>query len=216
MPAKPLVRRLLWRLVAGSAILAAVGSTCCIVAGSAWAQATHAARYRATIDSVAPGSLSLITRAGQLVTMAFESDVAILAIVPMKLEDIKPGAYIGAAAIPQPDGTQRALEVHVYPENMRGTAEGHGAYDLKPRSTITSGTVGAVTGNAGRTFAVTYPDGGKTIVVPPDTPVVTFEPGSPALLVPGAHVIVMGSEASDGSLSATRILVGKNGLVPPM
>ncbi len=149
--------------------------------------------------------------------MAFASDTAILAIVPMKLEDIKPGAYIGAAATPQPDGTQRALEVHVFPENMRGTDEGHGPFDLKPHSTMTNGTVGAVTGTPGRRFnALSYQDGAKTIVVPPDAPVVGFEPGSPALLVSGAHVIVTGIEASDGSLSATRILVGKNGLVPPM
>ena len=208
MPAQPLVRRQLWQLAAGAAALAAIGS--------ARAQATHAVRYRATIDTVAPDSLSLTTRAGQQLTLTFASDTVILAVVAMKLEDIKPGAYIGAAAMPQPDGTQRALEVHVFPENMRGTAEGHGPFDLKPLSTVTNGTVGAVTGSVGRTFTVTDQDGQKTIVVPPDTPVVTFELGSPALLVPGAHVIVMGIEASDGSLSATRILVGKNGLVPPM
>jgi len=208
MPTKPWARRKLWQLAAGAAALAA--------ADSARAQATHVVRYRATIDTVATDSLSLTTRAGQQLTLAFASDTVILAVVPTKLEDIKPGAYIGAAAMPQPDGTQRALEVHLYPETMRGTAEGHGPFDLKPRSTMTNGTVGAVTGNPGRTFTVTYQDGAKTIVVPPDTPVVTFEPGSPALLVPGAHVIVTGIEASDGSLSATRILVGKNGLVPPM
>jgi hypothetical protein len=208
MSAQPLARRQLWRLAAGAAALVATGS--------AWAQATHAVRYRATIDAVAPDSLSVTTRTGQQLTLALASDTVILAIVPMKLEDIKPGAYIGAAAMPQPDGTQRALEVHLYPENMRGAAEGHGPFDLKPRSTMTNGTVGAVTGNPERTFTVTYQDGAKTIVVPPDTPIVTFEPGSPTLLVPGARVIVMGIEASDGSLAATRILVGKNGLVPPM
>jgi hypothetical protein len=216
MPAQPLARRKLWQVAAGAAALVAAGFASGSVSGPAWAQATHAVRYRATIDAVAPDSLSLTTRAGQQLTVAFASDTVILAVVPMKLEDIRPGAYIGAAAMPQPDGTQRALEVHVFPENMRGTAEGHGPFDLKPRSTMTNGSVGAVTGDAGRTFTVTYQDGEKTIVVPPDTPVVTFEPGSPALLVPGAHVIVMGIEASDGSLSATRILVGKNGLVPPM
>lgn len=208
MPAQPLVRRQLWKLAAGAAAL--------VAAGPAWAQATHSVRYRATIDSVAQDSLSLTTRSGQQLSMAFASDTVILAIVPMKLQDIRQGAYIGAAAMPQPDGTQRALEVHVFPDTMRGTAEGHGSYDLKPLSTMTNGTVSAVTGNAERRFTVTYQDGAKTLVVPPDTPVVTFEPGSPALLVPGAHVIVVGIEASDGSLSATRILVGQNGLVPPM
>jgi Domain of unknown function (DUF5666) len=216
MPAQPLVRRLLWQVAAGLAAFAAVGSPPGSVAISAWAQATHAVRYRARIDSAASGNLNLITRAGQMLTMTVASDTVILAIVPMKLEDIRPGAYVGAAAMPQSDGTQRALEVHEFPESMRGTDEGHGSFDLRPRSTMTNGTVGAVTGSPGRTFTLTYRDGAKTIVVPPDTPVVMFEPGSADLLVPGAHVIVVGIEASDGSLSATRILVGKNGLVPPM
>ncbi len=126
MPAQPLLRRQLWRVVAGIAAIAS--SLPFAVAGSAWAQATHAVRYRATIDSVAPDSLNLITREGQLLTIAVSSDTVILAIVPMKLGDIKPGAYIGSAGMPQPDGTQRALEVHVFPENLRGTDEGHGAY----------------------------------------------------------------------------------------
>jgi hypothetical protein len=81
---------------------------------------------------------------------------------------------------------------------------------------MTNGTVGTVTVGTGRTLTVAYQGGTKTIVVPPDTPVVTYEPGSRALLVPGAHVIVMATEASDGKLSATRIAVGKDGLVPPM
>jgi hypothetical protein len=211
MPAQPLVRRQLWRVAAGAAALA-VGFAC----SPSWAQATHAVKYRATIDAATPDTISLTTRTGQQLIMAYASDTVILAVVPMKLEDIKPGAYIGAAAMPQPDGTQRALEVHVFPENMRGTAEGHGPYDLKPRSTMTTGTVSAVAGSTGRTFTVTFQYGVKTIVVPPDAPVVTFEPGSPALLMPGARVIVTGIEASDGSLFATRMLVGKDGLIPPM
>ena len=211
MPAQPLVRRQLWQLAAGAVALAVASAR-----RSAWAQATHAVKYRATIEAATSDNLSLTTRTGQQLVMEYASDTVILAVVPIKLEDIKPGGYIGAAAMPQPDGTQRALEVHVFPENMRGTAEGHGPYDLKPRSTMTDGTVSTVAGSVGRTFTVTYQDGAKTIVVPPDAPVVTFEPGSPALLVPGAHAIVTGIEASDGSLFATRILVGKNGLVPPM
>jgi hypothetical protein len=205
MPALPLVRRQLWLL-----------SIALAVAGPAWAQSQRSVRIRATIDAASAASLSLTTRVGQQLTVALRSDTVILAIVPMPLEDIKPGAFIGSAAMPQPDGTIRALEVHVFPENMRGTGEGHRPFDLQPRSTMTNGTVGAVTGTTSRTLTVTYPDGAKTIVVPPDTPVVTYEPGSRALLVPGAHVIVMGTEESDGTLSATRIAVGKNGLVPPM
>ena len=211
MPAQPFVRRQLWPMAAGAAAMATTGPA----PSTTWAQATHAVRYRATIDSADPGSISLITRSGQALTMAVAYDTVILAVVPMQLENIRSGAFIGAAAMPQPDGTQRALVVRVFPENMRGTGEGHRPFDLKPQSTMTNATVGAVTDNSGRSLTVTY-QGEKIIVVPRDIPVVTFEPGSPALLVPGAHVIVMGTEASDGSLSASRILVGKNGLVPPM
>jgi len=208
MPATRFARRQVWRLTAGAAVLAA--------AGTSWAQSARTVRIRATIDSVSGGNVMLTTRTGQKLTVAFASDTGIVEIVPIKLEDIKPNSFIGAAAMPQADGTQRALEVHVFPEAMRGTGEGHRPFDLQPQSTMTNGTVGAVTGNVGRTLTVTYQGGEKTIVVPPDTPVVTYEPGSPALLVPGAHVIVMGTEASDGKISATRIAVGKNGLVPPM
>ena len=180
------------------------------------AQSTRSVRYRATIDGLDGRTLSLTTRAGQQVTMTLPSDAVILAIVPMKLEDIGPGAYIGSAAMPRPDGTQRALEVHVFPENMRGTGVGHRPFDLERNSTMTNGTVGAVSGTSERKLKVAYPDGEKIIVVPPDTPVVTFEPGSRDLLVKGAHCIVSGTEAPDGTLSVIRILVGKDGLVPPM
>jgi hypothetical protein len=206
MPAQPIARRRLWPLAAAT-----------LFAGHpSWAQAPRAVRVRATISAADATSISLTTRSGQQMTMTIASDTAVVEIVPIKLEDIKPGSFVGSAAMPQADGTQRALEVHVFPESMRGTGEGHRPFDLQPQSTMTNGTVGAVTGSVGRTLTVSYQGGVKTIVVPPDTPVVTYEPGSAALLVPGAHVIVMGTEGSDGKLSATRIAVGKNGLVPPM
>lgn len=210
MPAQPFVRRQVWRLAAGAVAAAGAGL------GFSWAQSPRTVRIRGTIDASGASSISLTTRSGQQLTVALSSDTVIVAIVPFRLQDIKAGSFIGAAAMPQPDGTQRALEVHVFPESMRGTGEGHRPFDLQPQSTMTNGTVGTVSGSAGRTLTVGYGDGQKTIVVPPDTPVVTYEPGSPALLMPGAHVIVMGTEASDGKLSATRISAGKDGLVPPM
>jgi hypothetical protein len=206
MPARRFSRRHVWHLAAAALMLSR----------SVRAQSPRAVRYRATIDAADARKISLTTRSGQQLTMALASDTVIRAIVPFKLEDIRPGSYIGAAAIPQANGTQRALEVHVFPESMRGTGEGHRPFDLEPRSTMTNGTVGTLTSGTGRTLTIQYQGGEKTIVVPPDTPVVTYEPGSLALLVPGAHCIVSGIEASDGKLSATRILVGKDGLVPPM
>jgi len=203
-----LLRRQLWPFAAWAVTLT--------VAGSGFAQAPKPVRLRASIDAVDTVSLSLTTRAGQKVTVALVPETVVVAIVPIKLEEIKPGSFIGSAAMPQPDGTQRALEVHVFPESMRGTGEGHRPFDLQPESTMTNGTVGAVTGTTGRTLTVGYQGGEKTIVVPPDCPIVTYEPGTRALLVPGAHVILMGTEAADGKISATRVSVGKNGLVPPM
>jgi len=212
MPARRIVRRNVLRLAACAAALAAIPAAIPAV----WAQSPRAVRIRGTIDSVEEGSISLTSRAGQKMTMAVASDTIVVAIVRIKLEDIKPGSFIGTAAMPQPDGTQRALEVHVMPESMRGRGDGHRAFDLQPNSTMTNGTVGTVAGSVGRILTVTYQDGQKTIVVPPDTPIVTFEPASAALLVPGAHVIVTGTEASGGKLTASRISVGKDGLVPPM
>jgi hypothetical protein len=208
MPYPPLVRRHVGKFIAGVVLFAAIGAT----AG----QAREAIRVRATVDTVDGNSLRLTTRTGDKMTASLAPDVAVVEIVPVRLEDIKQGSFIGAAAMPQPDGTQRALEVHVFPESMRGTGEGYRPFDLRPQSTMTNGTVGALTGTVGRTLTVTYQGGKQSIIVPPDTPVVTFEPGSPALLVPNAHVIVMGRRTPDGTMTATRISVGKDGLVPPM
>jgi len=173
-------------------------------------------RLRATIDAIDGKSLSLTTRAGEKVTVSLAPDVAVNAIVPVRLENIKPGSYVGTAAMPQPDGTLRALEVHVMPDSMRGVGEGHRPFDLQPQSTMTNGTVGTVTGSSDRTLTITYAGGEKTVAVAANTPVVTYEPGSPALLVPGAHIILFGNQAPDGKVTATRISVGKDGLVPPM
>jgi hypothetical protein len=204
----PLARRHMGRFIAWAVLFAAIGATT--------GQAQQVARVRATVDAVNGNSLSLTTRSGDKMTISLAPDVAVVAIVPIRLEDIKQGSFIGAAAMPQSDGTQRALEVHVFPESMRGTGEGFRPFDLKPQSTMTNGTVCALTGTVGRTLTVAYQGGKQTIVVPPDTPVVTYEPGSRALLVPNAHVIVMGRRAPDGDMTATRISVGKDGLVPPM
>jgi hypothetical protein len=187
-----------------------------IFAGSAAAHAQSPARLRATIDAVNGNSMALTTRAGDKVTVVVAPDIVVTELSPVKLQDIKPGSFIGSAALPQPDGTERALEVHVFPESMRGTGEGHRPFDLQPQSTMTNGTVGAVTGSTDRTLKVTYQGGETTIVVPPNTPVVTYEPGSRTMLVPGAHIILFGTRAGDGEVTAKRITVGKDGMVPPM
>jgi hypothetical protein len=206
MPTIPLPRRRVW-------LVAAAGLA---VRWPALADAPKPFRTRGTIDEVGPESMKLTSRTGEKITVALNSATTVVAIVPTKLEEIKPGSFIGTAAMPQADGTQRALEVHVFPESMRGTGEGHRPFDLQPQSTMTNGTVGAVTGTTGKTLTVTYQGGEKTITVPPGTPIVTYEPATRAMLAAGGHVILFGTQADDGSITATRISVGKNGLVPPM
>ena len=141
------------------------------------------------------------------------------AVVTIDLAAIKQGAFIGTASMPQPDGTLTALEVLVFPEAMRGSGEGHYAWDLKPGSMMTKATVAEVatlTQTHGRQLSLKYKDGEKTMVVPEDVPIVTFEPGERAMLLPGAHIVLTAAKQPDGSLTAGARGGGKNGLVPPM
>ena len=192
------------------------GAAALLLTAPARAQAPRTVRIRASIDSIDGDVLSLTTRRGEKLTLTLRPNATVLAVVPLALELIKPGDYVGSAAMGQPDGTLRALEVHVFPESMRGTGDGHRPFDLEPQSTMTNGTVGEVTVSAGRILKLAYGGGEKTIAVPPNTPVVTYAPGSRALLVPGAHLIANAIQADDGKLSADRLSVGKDGLIPPM
>jgi hypothetical protein len=188
----------------------------CAWAGSAGAQAMPSVRVRGTIASLTGNTLSVTSTAGATQTLLVPPESIVTQLVATSLDAVKPGSFIGTAAVPGKGGTLVALEVHVFPESMRGTGEGHRPFDLKPESTMTNGTVGDVVGTVGRTLTVRYQGGEQTVQVPPDTPIVTFEPGSHAQLTPGAHVIVFATKAADGALQASRILVGKDGLVPPM
>ena len=120
--------------------------------------------------------------------------------------------------MPGPDGLPTAVEVHVFPENMRGTGEGSRPYDLKPNSTMTNATVSeSVVGNDGHTLLVKYKDGEKKVLVTPDTPIVTFVAGEKSELKPGAKIIIMGAiKKEDGSLETSRVNVGRDGITPPM
>ncbi len=173
-------------------------------------------RLRGTITTRTRDTLTVTTGAGDAVSVTMRADTSVIAVVPANFDRIRKGSFIGTAAMPGPDGTLVALEVHVFPEELRGMGEGHRPFDLKPESTMTNGTVGDVVGAAGRTLTVDYKGGEKTVTVPPDTPIVGLEPTDSGLLVTGAHVILFGSKQADGRVVATRILVGKNGLVPPM
>ncbi|HEX2941092.1 MAG TPA: DUF5666 domain-containing protein [Rhodopila sp.] len=200
-----LKRRTLFMTLAGLTALDAI---------PALAQALS--RVRGSIESVGPDSLKVRTRAGDTVTLKLAEDLKITEIAPIDVSAIKPGAFIGTAAVTQPDGTLKAREVQVFPESMRGLGEGHRPWDLGANSTMTNGTVGDLKVSNGRHLTLTYKGGEQKVFVPPGVPVITYEPGSRALLKPGAHVIIFANHAADNSLTATRIGVGKDGLVPPM
>ena len=180
-------------------------------------QSPTPSRVRGTIEAVDGDVLSVKSRSGEDVKLRMTDDIKLVGIIKISLSDIKLGSFIGATTVPGPDGSQNAIEVHVFPEDMRGTGEGSRPYDLRPNSTMTNATVAqTVAGNDGQTLTIKYKDGEKKIVVPPDTPVVTYVPAGKSELKPGAKVIAFVKKLSDGMFETNRISVGRDGLTPPM
>jgi hypothetical protein len=175
-------------------------------------------RIRGDVVALDGLSLQVNSRSGEMLAIKLADNYVVTAVVKIDMTAIKPGAFVGTATLPQPDGTLTSLEVLVFPESMRGSNEGHYPWDLKPGSMMTNATIADVAGvgQGGRRMTLKYKDGEKSIVVPEDVPIVTFEPGDKAMLVPGAHVLLTATKQPDGSLTAARVAVGKNGLVPPM
>ena len=183
----------------------------------ALAQQTSPTRVRGTIESVAGDTLMVKSRSGEDVRLTMTADIRVVGIVKIALSDIKVGSFIGTTTVPGPDGANNAVEVHVFPEDMRGTGEGSRPYDLKPNSSMTNATVAqSVVGNDGHTLLIKYKDGEKKVVVGPDTPVVTYVPADKSELKPGAKVIAFMKKLPDGSFETNRVSVGRDGLTPPM
>jgi hypothetical protein len=174
-------------------------------------------RIRGTIDGLSGRDLSITTREGQKVTVRLAENAGVSALRRLELSSITPGSFIGTAAEPGPDGVWRALEVLVFPEALRGTGEGHYAWDLTPSSTMTNATVdSAVQGNDGRSLTLTARGQQIRVMVPPDVPVVTLIPAAMVDLKPGAQVFLTATQGADGTLTAARVTVARDGVVPPM
>ena len=174
-------------------------------------------RVRGTIEAVDGNVLSVKSRSGEDVKLRMTDDMRVVGIIKIALSDIKLGSFIGATTVAGPDGSQNAVEVHVFPEDMRGTGEGSRPYDLRPNSTMTNATVAQTfAGNDGQTLTIKYKDGEKKVVVSPDTPVVTYVPADKSELKPGAKVIAFVKKLPDGMFETNRISVGRDGLTPPM
>src|SRR3984893_13071721 len=174
-------------------------------------------RVRGTIEGVDGDMLAVKSRAGEDFKLRMTADMRVVGIAKISLSDIKVGSFIGTTTVPGPDGTQNAVEVHVFPESMRGTGEGSRPWDLRPNSTMTNATVAeSVAGNDGHMLTVKYKDGEKKVVVSPETPVVTYVPGDKSDLKAGAKAIAFVKKLPDGSFETDRVSVGRDGLTPPM
>jgi hypothetical protein len=197
--------------LASLTVIVALGSV-------AWAQPAPTVRIRGTIEAVDGALLTVKSREGTEMKVRMTDNVAVIGVTSIAMSEIKPGSYIGVSAMPQPDGTQKALAVHIFPEAQRGVAEGFRPWDLRPNSTMTNATVAeTVAGSDGQNILVKYKDGEKKVVVPPGTPVVTFVPGDKAELKPGAKIIIFSAtKKDDGTLEANRVNVGRDGITPPM
>ena len=174
-------------------------------------------RVRGEVIAIDGPLMTVKARDGKELKIRLADNVSVAAIIPVKIEDIKPNSYIGVSSMPQPDGTQKAMHVHIFPEAMRGTAEGHFPWDSQPQAMMTNATVAeTVAGVDGQTIMVKYKDGEKKIIVPPSAPIVTYVPGDKAELVPGAKIIIVAAMPQpDGTFSAARVNVGR-GITPPM
>jgi hypothetical protein len=198
-------------LLAAFAIIAAIVTT-------AFAQQPPTVRIRGTIEAVDGTLLSIKSRDGTDLKVRVTDNVAVFGVAKTELSEIKVGSYIGVTAMPEPDGTQKAVALHIFPENQRGAAEGFRPWDQRPGSTMTNATVAeTVKGVDGQNILVKYKDGEKKVVVPPDTPIVAFVAGDKSELKAGAKIIIFGAnKKEDGTLEAARVYVGRDGITPPM
>lgn len=190
-----------------------------LLAVSAGAQTTDGTpmRVRGTIERHDGHTLVVKSRDGGDLTIVLAPNAPVVGVVTAKLSDIKPGDFIGAAALKGGDGKFHAQEVLIFPESGRGTGEGHYGWDLTPNSTMTNATVAEVVNVSNdRILKLKHKDGETEIDVSPDTPIVTFAPGDAGLLKPGAAVFVPALKKSDGSITAGRVIAEKNGVKPPM
>ena len=199
-------------------VLVASLATAAVLGSAAWAQQRPAVRVRGTIEAVEGPLLAIKSRDGAEMKVRVTDNVTVTGVARTTMSEIRPGSYIGVSAMPEPDGSQKALAIQIFPEAQRGVAEGFRPWDLRAGSTMTNATVAeTVAGVDGQNILVKYKDGEKKVVVPPDTPIVAFVAGDKSELKPGARIIIFSAvKKEDGTLEASRVNVGRDGITPPM
>ena len=182
------------------------------------ASAQETVRIRGTIESIDGPVFVVKNRDGAELRLTVTDKPLFVAIVKATMADIKPGMFVGSTGVTQEDGSQKAIEVHIFPESMRGTGEGHYDWDLKPQTKMTNANVEqTVAGVDGQILSVKYKDGEKKVLVTPETAVVTYVAGDRNDLKPGIKIFVGAAKKQpDGTVQTPRITYGKDGLTPPM
>ncbi len=202
--------------MAGSLGILAIAALLALPPASA--QDSPPVRVRGTIERVDGSNMVVKVRDGSELKITLADNAMIVALVKASVADIKPGSFVGITGMPQPDGSQRAVEVHIFPETMRGTGEGHYGWDLRPQSTMTNGNLEeSVAGTDGQALRIKYKDGEKKIIVTPETDIVVYMPGDKSELKPGTKIFIAAARKQpDGTLVAPRVNVGRGGIAPPM
>ena len=189
---------------------------CLTTSISAFAEDTPA-RVRGTLQKMDGNNLTIATKSGMETNVPLKDGAPVIAVTKGAMSDIKDNTFVGITAMPQPDGSQKAVEVHVFEESLRGVGEGHYPWDLKPDSTMTNATVaGVASAGADHTLKVSYKGNESEYVVDADCPVFGYTQGDASLLKPGAAVFVIALKKPDGSLTAQRLTAEKDGIKPPM
>ncbi len=181
------------------------------------APATPPTRIRGTVESLKDNMLAVKSRDGQTVNIALAPNFVVRGVAKKSLADIKTGDYVASTSMKGTDGKLHAVEVHIFPEAMRGTAEGQFPWDLMPNSVMTNATVTGVAKAAkGDVLTVSYKGQTSEVEVGPEVPIVSYVPGDAGLLKPGAAVFVIAAKKPDGSFSAPAVTAEKDGVKPPM
>jgi hypothetical protein len=198
-------------------IVAALLITAVSAAAIAQAPANPPVRLRGKVERIDRTHLIVKTNTGQSMNVTLADNFVVMGIAKARLADVASGKFIGTTTLGERDGALVALEVHIFPENMRGTGEGHYDWDLRPTSKMTNANVAKVTSmGKDRVLTVQYKGGEKKVLVPEKAVIVSFTPADRSELKPGAQVFVNAQRQPDGSLTAARVNVGLHGQVPPM
>jgi hypothetical protein len=182
-----------------------------------FAQPSPVVRIRGNVESLEGNTLKVKARSGESLTVQLADNATVMGITKASAADVATGKFIGTTTVGERDGALVALEIHIFPENMRGTGEGHRDWDLRPNSKMTNASVADVKAmGADRVMTVNYKGGEKKVLITSETAVVGYTPTDRGQLKPGAPVFINAERKADGTLGAPRVNVGLNGQVPPM